>query len=147
MIALFAFGAAFATRVAGRPALRMRHDLAFGQELEAKRAGDRGGFDQLDGDTVAQPMSFAAATADHGVPRLFVTEVVVADGAGWNEAVGAGAVELDEQAGARDAGNAAFEGRADPVGEMMRNQPVGGFALSLHGAPLGSRNLRRDLGQ
>ena len=54
---------------------------------------------------------------------------------------------FDEQAGAGDAGNAAVEGRADAVGEEMRDQPVGGLALGLHGAPLGGGDLRGDFGQ
>ena len=37
--------------------------------------------------------------------------------------------------------------RADAVGEVMRDQPVVGLALGLHGAALGRRNLRGDLGQ
>ena len=72
--------------------------------------------------------------------RLVVAEIFVADGARRDEAVGAGLVELDEQAGARDAGDAAFEGRADAVGEEMRDQPVDGLALGLHGAALGGRD-------
>ena len=56
-------------------------------------------------------------------------------------------VELDEQAGAGDAGDAALEGGADAVGEEMRDQPVVGLALGHHGAALGGGNLRRDLGQ
>ena len=39
------------------------------------------------------------------------------------------------------------KGRADAVGEEMRDQPVVGLALGLHGAPLGRRNARRDLGE
>ena len=64
-----------------------------------------------------------------------------------HEAVGAGIVELDEQAGAGDAGNAALEGRADAVGEEMRDQPVDGLALGRHGAALGRGDLRGDFGQ
>ncbi len=55
--------------------------------------------------------------------------------------------ELDEQAGAGDARDAALEARADAVGEMVRDQPVIGFALGLHGAALGRRNLRGNLRQ
>ena len=41
--------------------------------------------------------------------RLVETEIFIADVARRNEAVGAGLVELDEQAGARDAGNVAVK--------------------------------------
>ncbi len=79
--------------------------------------------------------------------RLVVAEIFVADGARRHEAVGAGVVELHEQAGAGDAGDAALEGGADAVGEEMRDQPVVGLALGHHGAALGGGDLRGDLGQ
>ena len=78
---------------------------------------------------------------------LLVAEIFGADGARRHEAVGAGLVQFDEQAGAGDAGDAAVEGGADAVGEEMRDQPVVGFALGQHGAPLGGGDLRRDLGK
>ena len=138
---------AVAAGALGRPALRAGHDAAFGQKLEAERAGDRRRLDELHRDAVAEPVRLARAVADHGVHGLLVAEIFVADGARRNEAVGAGVVELDEQAGAGDAGDAALEGGADAVGEKMRDQPVVGLALGLHGAALGGGNLRGDLGQ
>ena len=80
-------------------------------------------------------------------PALVMAEIFVADGARRHEAVGAGLVQLHEQAGAGDAGDAAVEGGADAVGEKMRDQPVVGFALGQHGAALGRGNLRGDFGQ
>ncbi len=79
--------------------------------------------------------------------RLVVVEIFVADGARRHEAVGAGLVQLHEQAGAGDAGDAAVEGGADAVGEEMRDQPVVGLALGHHGAPLGGGNFRGNLGK
>ena len=76
-----------------------------------------------------------------------IAVIVVAEGARRDEAVGAGLVELHEQAGARDAADAALEDRADAVGEEMRDQPVDRLALGLHGAPLGGRDARRDFVQ
>ncbi len=46
-------------------------------------------------------------------------------------------LQFHEQAGAVHAGDAAVEGRADAVGEEMRDQPVVGLAFGQHGAPLG----------
>ena len=79
--------------------------------------------------------------------RFLVAEKLVADRARRNEAVRACAVELDEQAGSRHPRNPALKRGADPVGEVVRDQPVVGLALGLHGAPLGGGNLRRDLAQ
>ena len=76
---------------------------------------------------------------------LVVAEIFIANGARRYEAVGAGLAQLHEQAGAGDAGDAAIEGRADAVGEEMRDQAVGGLALGQHGAALGGRDLRTDL--
>src|SRR5262245_10710185 len=93
---------------------------AFGEKLESQRARDRRGLHQAHGDLVAQAVGLAAAVADQGVLVLVVAEVVVADGARRNEPVGAGIVELDEQARAGGAGDVALEARADAVGEEMR---------------------------
>ena len=112
-----------------------------------KRAGDRRGLDQPHRDAIAEPVGLAAAVADQRVAVLVIAEIVVADGARRDEAVGAGVVELDEQAGAGHAGDAALERRADAIGEEMREQPVEGLALRLHGAALGGRDLRADLAQ
>ncbi len=48
-------------------------------------------------DAVAQPIGLAGRAADHRVAVLVILEIVVADGAGRNESVGAGFVKLDEQ--------------------------------------------------
>src|SRR5215470_7659085 len=78
---------------------------------------------------------------------LVVAKIIGADGARRDEAVGAGVVELDEQAGAGGARDVALEGRADAVGEEMREQAVEGLALGFHGAALGGRDLRADLAE
>src|SRR5262249_29704629 len=118
---------------------------ALGEELKSQRAGDRRRLDELYRDRVAEPVGLAAALADHGVAVLAILEIFRADGAGRNEAVGAGLLELHEQAGAGDAGDAAFEGGADAIGEEMRDQPVGGLALGHHSAALGGGDARGDL--
>ena len=56
----------------------------------------RRGFDQLYGDAVAEPVGFAGAVADHGVLVFLVAEVFGTDRARRHEAVGTGAVELDD---------------------------------------------------
>jgi hypothetical protein len=71
-------------------------------------------------------------------------EILIADETRRYQAVGAGFIKLDEQAGAGDPGNVPVEGGADAIGEEMRDQPVGGFALGFHGAPLGGRNVGGD---
>ena len=68
---------------------------------------------------------------------LVVAEILVAYGARRHETVGAGLVQLHEQAGAMHAGDAAVEGGADAVGQKVRDQPVVGFPFGQHGAPLG----------
>src|SRR5204862_8336105 len=92
------------TRTLGRPALRSGHDAALGQQLEAERTGHGRGLDKFYRNAVAKPIRLARAIADHGVHGLLVAEIFVPDGACRNEAVGAGFVELDEQAGAGNAG-------------------------------------------
>ena len=71
---------------------------------------------------IAEPVRHRAA--DKGAAGFVEAEIFVADGARRDKAVGAGLVELDEQAGARDAGNMPVECRADAVGQKMRDQPV-----------------------
>src|SRR5437016_13714489 len=92
-------------------------------------------------------MGGAARIADQGMLVLVVPEIFAADRARRNESVGAGLVKLNEQTGAGDAGNAAVEGGADAVGEVMRQQPVEGLAFRLHGAPFGRRDSGRNLAQ
>lgn len=82
-------------------------------------------------------MHGAAARADQGVAALVIVEIFRAEGSDRDQAVGAGLGELDEQAGARDAGDAALEARTDAVGEVMGDQAVDGLALRFHRAPLG----------
>ena len=65
-------------------------------------------------------MALAAAIADQRMPVFVIAEILLADGTCRNEAVGAGVVELDEQAGAGGAGDMAFEGRADASGNTIR---------------------------
>jgi hypothetical protein len=96
-----------------------RQYAAFRQQLEAEGAGERRCLDELDLDAVAKAMHFACARADHGMARLVVVEIVGAQRAHRHEPVGAGLVELDEQPGAGDAGDAPVEGRADAVGQPM----------------------------
>src|ERR1700692_2659358 len=133
-----------------RPGWRLMSSLLLrrarmAHELETQGAGDRRGLDQLHGDRIAEPMGFGMA--NECAAAFVKAEIFVADEARRNETVGAGVVELDEQAGAGDAGYMAVEGRADPVGQKVRDQPVGGLALRLHGAALGGGNAGGDLGQ
>src|SRR5207245_1497617 len=116
-------------------------------QLEAQRARDRRRLDEADCDAVAEPMRLAGAIADQRMLVLLVAEIIVAERARRNEPVGAGLVELDEEAGARRAADMALEGGADAVGEEMRDEAVGGLALGRHGAALGRRDARADLAQ
>ena len=76
-----------------------------------------------------------------------IVEIFAAQRANWNQPIGAGIVQFDEQAGTGDPGNPALKGRADPIGEMVGYQPIGGLPFGLHGPPFAHRNLRRDLAQ
>src|SRR5262245_15771775 len=87
----------------------------FRQEFESQRPGDRRRLDQAYRHLVAEPMGLAAVGADQRMPVLVIAEVLVADLAGRDEAVGAGLVELHEQAGAGRTRDVAREGRADAV--------------------------------
>ena len=132
-------GCSFARRAAawpragrGRPRAAAPVIAAFGQKLEAQRAGDRRRLDQLDRDAVAEPVaSRRCGRRPCACAVLVVAEVLVADGARRDEAVGAGVVELDEQAGAGDAGDAALEasrrcgrrGSARSAGRRSRARP------------------------
>src|SRR6516162_11593220 len=78
---------------------------------------------------------------------LVIVEVFSTQRADRNQPVGASLVQLDEQAGAGDAGNAALKSRADPVDEMMGDQAVGSLAFGLHSPPLGDGNLGCDFAQ
>src|SRR5207302_1469760 len=114
--------------------------LAVREELEPQRAGQRDRLDQPHRDMVAQPVALAARAADQRMAVLVIAEILVADGARRNEAVGARVVELDEQADAGHPGDATLEGGADPISQEMRQQPVESLAFRLHGAPLGDRD-------
>src|SRR5439155_5596350 len=59
-----------------------------------------------------------------------------------DKAVGAGIVQFDEKSRAGNAGDVAAELCADLIGQKVGQQPVEGFALRFHGAPL----CRRDGG-
>ena len=117
------------------------------KQIEAQRACDRNGLHQPHRDAVAEPIGFAGRASDHGVAILVILEIVVADIACRYESIRAGFVKLHEQSGARDAADAALEGRADPVGEIMRDQPVDGLALGRHRAPFRGGNAGRNFVQ
>src|SRR5262249_56160722 len=69
---------------------------AFGQKFESQRARNRRGLDEPHRDAIAEAVGLAAAGADQGMAVLVVAEIIGADGARGDEAVGAGVVELDE---------------------------------------------------
>src|SRR6202008_2436618 len=96
---------------------------------------------------IAEPVGLASAGADQRVAILVIAEIVGADGARGDEPVGASVIELDEKAGASRPGNVPLEGRADAIGEEMREEAVERLAFRLHGAALGGRDLRADLAQ
>src|SRR5215813_10822395 len=102
-----------------------RNDLTIRQQLEPQRAGDRYSFYQTDVDDVPQPVHGTAARADESMPRLVIIEIFRTQRTDRHQPVGAGIVELDEQAGAGDAGNPALEGGADAIGKVMRDQAIG----------------------
>src|SRR5688500_14781058 len=98
MHALFAraMPPAFATR-AGR------------EQFETQRARHRRGFNKPHAHLIAKAVGLAAVVADERMIALVIAEIFVADGARRHKAVGTGVVKLDEEAGAGDAGDAAFE--------------------------------------
>ena len=114
-------------------------------KTKSQRPGNRRGLDKLDSDRVAEPVCFRMA--DERATRLVETEIFVADGTCRDKTIGAGLVELNEQAGTGYAGNVPIEDGANAVGQEMRDQPIGGFALRLHRTAFGDRNVRRDLTQ
>src|SRR6185437_1727480 len=65
-------------------------DMAFGQKLEPQRACDRGSFYQTNLDDVTQPVHGTAARTDQRVAGLVKVEILAADGADRDQAVGAG---------------------------------------------------------
>src|SRR5262249_26319760 len=114
-------------------------------EPEAQRAGDRRRFDELDADRIAEPMR--RRTADKSAANLVKAKIFIPDRARRNESIRTSFVEFDEQSGARHPRNMPVENRSDATGEEMDDQPIGGFALRLHGPPLGGRNVSRDFGK
>src|SRR5438270_10021690 len=78
---------------------------------------------------------------------FMMAKIVRAHVARGDETVGTGIVKFDEQTRARGAGNVALECRSDPIGKKMGEQAVEGFALRLHGATFGRRDLRPDFGE
>src|SRR4051812_22222126 len=134
-----AFGPRFRTLEAPPAGMALRANVIapFGEDFESQRPGNRRRLDQLHGDGVAQPITFAGVVAGERVARLVVAEIVVADSACRYEPVRASLGELHEQTGARDAADTPLETCADAVAEEIRDQPVGSLALRLHGAPLG----------
>src|SRR5262249_44778436 len=114
-------------------------------EPEAQRAGDRRRLDEFDTDRIAEPMR--RRTAHKSPANLVKAKIFVPDRARRNESIRTSFVEFDEQSGARHPRNLPAENRPDPTGEEMGDQPIGGFALRLHGPPLSGRNVSRDFGK
>src|SRR5258707_14767264 len=104
-----------------------RNDLSLGQEFKPERARDRLSFYQTNIDDVPQSVHGTAARADQRVAGFVVIEIFRAERADGDQPVGAGIAELDEQAGAGNAGNPALEAGADAGDEMMGDQAVGGL--------------------
>src|SRR5262249_62026164 len=96
---------------------------------------------------IAEAMSGSGLGTDKSVAILLITEILRSDRARRNEAVRASVVELHEQAGAGDAGNVPFEGRAHLISKEMREQAVECLALGPHRAPLSGRNGGRGFAQ
>src|SRR5579862_6809992 len=122
-----------------RPATRglsslLTRRIGMAHKLETQCASNRRRLDQLDADRIAEPVDFGMT--DKRAAAFVKAKIFIADGAGRNETVGAGLIELDEQTGAGDAGNMPAECRADAISQKMRNQAVCGLALGLHGAAL-----------
>ena len=99
------------------------------------------------GHALAEADDAAGAFAGQGLGVGVVDEVFVAEGGDWDEAVGAGFVELHEEAEAGDAGDCAFELGADAVGEVGGEVAVGGVALGHHRAALGHGDVLAGLGE
>src|SRR6516225_3694284 len=114
-------------------------------QSEAERAGDRRRLDKFDGHRITKPARRGAA--DESATGFVKAKVLLADAARRNKTVGAGFVELDEQSGARHPGNMPVENRPDAIGQEVSDQPIGGFALGLHGAAFGGGNVGRDFGK
>src|SRR5262249_31324446 len=114
-------------------------------EPEAQRAGDRRRLDEFDTDRIAEPMR--RRTAHKSPANLVKPKIFAPDRARRNEPIRTSFFESDEQPGARPPQNMPVENRSDTIGEEMGDQPIGGFALPLHGPPLSGRNVSRDFGK
>src|SRR5262244_2245458 len=132
---LAAAGARIRTAASAPAAPKRRLVAAFREQLEPQRARHRDRLHQLDRDLVAEPVGLAGRLADQRMGGLVESKIVIAERSGRDEAIGAGLVELDEQAAAHDAADAAGESRADLLAQEMRDQPVDRFSLRRHGAP------------
>src|SRR5262245_4378143 len=134
------------SRFASRP-WKWATTSALRQDFEAQGSGNRRRFHELHRYGIAQAVTFAGASADHGVALFVITEIFVTDRASGHETVGASIAQFHEQACACDAGDPPVEARAYAICEKMRDQPIAGFPLSQHGAAFGGGNLRTDFGQ
>src|SRR5689334_1569174 len=106
---------------------------------EAQCAGDRSGLNELDSDRIAEPVRFR--TAHESAACLVKAEILLADAARRNKTIGTGFVEFDEKPGTRHPRNVPVENRTDAIGQKMRDQSIGGFALGLHGPAFGRGNV------
>ncbi len=113
--------------LAGAATPRPLPSLAQKLETQGARHGCRLHEPHLD--PVAEPERFTRALADEGVAAFFMAEIVGAELRDRYEAVGPGLVELDEQAGPVHPRDLPGEGRADPVREVARDEPVDRLAL------------------
>src|SRR5262249_9520083 len=89
------------------------------QQLAAQRAGARSSFYQTDVADVTELGHGTAACAHESVAALVIVEIFRAKGSDRDQSVRTRLAQLDEQAGARDAGDAALKARADAIGQMM----------------------------
>ena len=121
---------------------RMRGGIAASSDSISNRSAGDGRPDEAHRNRIAEPIGLSAGVADERMGALLVTKIFIAQGRGRNEAVGAGVVELDEQAGSGDAADAPLEDDTDAIGKEMGDQAIDGLALGHHGAPLGGGNAR-----
>ena len=110
---------------------------SLGQEFEPQRTGDRRCFYQTNLHDVTQSVHGTTARSDQRMAGFIEMVEFAAERSHRDQAVGARFVQFDEQTCFGDAGDPAFEDRADAIGEEMRDQAVGGFTLGLHGAAFG----------
>ncbi len=82
--------------------------MPFRQHFEPQGSGDRCRLDEAHRDGIAEPVAFPAGIADQRMGTLVVAVIVIPQRRRRNEAVGACVGQLDEQAGAGDAADAAL---------------------------------------